>query len=172
LHIYLGQERAGEVLAAGEVRVAQPDMLVARGTPAGQAVAERNAMADRAGHEQIWGKKDVVIDRLPLARQEGVGHADHVVPLGVPEVLRRQRAHRPRRAAVALAGLEGLVELPELLAPLHEQLVGCQLHGVGDLTRLHLAIVEPVRPRQHPATIFSLVLTLYGPPFSLHQNII
>lgn len=57
MHIaYLGQERAGEVLAAGEVRVAQPDMLVARGTPAGQAVAERNAW-QTAGHEQIGGKK-------------------------------------------------------------------------------------------------------------------
>jgi hypothetical protein len=105
-------------------------------------------------------KKKNRIDRLPLAWPEGVGHGDDVVPLGVPEVLRRQRAGRPRRrsAAVALARQEGLVELPELVAPLHDELVGCQLHGVGDLPRLHLAVVEPVRPRQHPATtIFYLM---------------
>ena len=36
---YLGQERAGEGFAVGEVRVAQPDMLVARKTPARQPVA-------------------------------------------------------------------------------------------------------------------------------------
>ena len=41
MHAYLGQERAGEGFAAGEVRVAQPDMLVARETPAGQPVAAR-----------------------------------------------------------------------------------------------------------------------------------
>jgi ribosomal protein L13E len=39
MHAYLGQERAGEGFAVGEVRVAQPDMLVARETPAGQPVA-------------------------------------------------------------------------------------------------------------------------------------
>ena len=41
MHAYLGQERAGEGFAAGEVRVAQPDMLVARKTPARQPVAAR-----------------------------------------------------------------------------------------------------------------------------------
>ena len=39
---YLGQERAGEGFAAGEVRVAQPDMLVAREASAGQPVAARD----------------------------------------------------------------------------------------------------------------------------------
>jgi hypothetical protein len=39
VHAYLGQERAGEGFATGEVRVAQPEMLVARKTPAGQPVA-------------------------------------------------------------------------------------------------------------------------------------
>ena len=41
---YLGQERAGEGFAVGEVRVAQPDMLVAPKTPAGQSVAARNVV--------------------------------------------------------------------------------------------------------------------------------
>ena len=89
-----------------------------------------------------------------MARTEGVGHADDVVPLGVAEVLQRQRRHRPRRAAVAVAGEEGLVELPQLLASLHDELLGCQLRRVGDLPRLHLAVVEPVRPRQDSGTNF------------------
>ena len=42
-HAYLGQERAGEGFAASEVRVAQPDMLVALKTRAGQPVAAQKA---------------------------------------------------------------------------------------------------------------------------------
>jgi hypothetical protein len=44
VHAYLGQERAGEGFATGEVRVAQPEMLVARKTPAGQPVAAQKKM--------------------------------------------------------------------------------------------------------------------------------
>jgi hypothetical protein len=87
----------------------------------------------------------------PLARPEGVGHADHVVPLGVAEVLRRQRGHGSCRAVVALAGQEGLVQFPQLFASLHDELVGRQLRRDGDLPRLDLAVVEPVRPRQDSA---------------------
>jgi hypothetical protein len=86
-----------------------------------------------------------------LARPEGVGHADHVVPLGVAEVLRRQRCHGSCRAVVTLARQEGLVQLPQLLASLHDELVGRHLRRVGNLHRLDLSVVEPVRPRQDSA---------------------
>ena len=49
MHAYLGQEHAGEGSAAGEVRVAHPDMLVARETPTGQPVAAR----DRSNRENV-----------------------------------------------------------------------------------------------------------------------
>ena len=89
-----------------------------------------------------------------MARPEGVGHADHVEPLGVAEVLRRQRRdgpRRPRAVAVAAGQLQGLIELPELLASLQGELVGRHLRGrAGYLPRLHLAVVEPVLPCQDP----------------------
>jgi len=44
MHAYLRQDCAWEGFAVGEVRVAQPDMLVAPKTPAGQSVAARNVV--------------------------------------------------------------------------------------------------------------------------------
>lgn len=91
----------------------------------------------------------VKLPYAPLAGAEGVGHADDVVPFRVPEIFRQQRSDGPPRSVAALAGEERVVELPQLLASLQDQLVGREVHGVRDLPRLYLAVVEAVLPSQN-----------------------